>query len=233
MRRTIVIDLARLILLAWLVPLGVGWAQAPEGKRDAGGYPAPTAQLERGRTVYVISSCHFCHGIDLTGAAMGAADLLHLPLVGRDEGGNLIGGIVRAGLPNLQTAMPQYPDYTPQQISDLAAYIHYLREQGRYRELSAASERALGDAQAGETYFRGAGGCGKCHAGADLAAAVRKYDEASLRKRFLRPGPDGAVLENADAGLAAHLKLLERYGDADVANLMAYLQTLGTGNTRH
>ena len=89
--------------------LQVTFAQTQAGKRDAGGYPAPTAELERGRTIYVVSSCHFCHGIDLTGAAMGAADLMHLPLVGRDEGGNLIGPIVLKGLPNLQTAMPSIP----------------------------------------------------------------------------------------------------------------------------
>ena len=109
------------------------WAsgQAPAGGRDAGGPAAPTARLERGRAVYVLSACHFCHGIDLTGEAMGAADLLHLPMVGNDDNGRLIGVVVRKGLPNLQTAMPQYSDYTDQQISDLAAYIHYLRQQGR------------------------------------------------------------------------------------------------------
>src|SRR5215467_8440714 len=102
-------------------------ASAQESKRkvDAGGPVAPTAALERGRTVYVLSSCHFCHGIDLTGASMGAADLMHDPLVGADRNGNLIGSIVLAGLPNLQTAMPKFADLTKDQISDLAAYIHY------------------------------------------------------------------------------------------------------------
>jgi cytochrome c oxidase cbb3-type subunit 3 len=203
-------------------------AQTPAGQRDAGGYPAPTARLERGRTVYVISSCHFCHGIDLTGAAMGAADLMHLPLVGRDEDGNLIGPIVRAGLPNLQTAMPQYPDYTPHQISDLAAYVHYLRQQGRYRELNAATNDSSGDAKTGETYFTGAAKCNTCHSvTGDLAGIGAKYEAGRLRARLLRPGADNAVAgEGASAGLNAHLKLLERYSDADVKNLMAYLGSL-------
>jgi len=30
-----------------------GSAQAPRGKADAGGFPAPTPELERGRAVYV------------------------------------------------------------------------------------------------------------------------------------------------------------------------------------
>jgi cytochrome c oxidase cbb3-type subunit 3 len=214
----------------WLLALASAFGQnsaAKSGaKPDAGGYPAPTTKLERGRTVYVISSCHFCHGIDLTGAAMGAADLMHLPLVGRDEDGNLIGPIVRAGLPNLQTAMPQYPDYTPQQISDLAAYVHYLRQQGRYRELTAATEaKSSGDAKAGAEYFGGAGKCGECHSvSGDLAGIGRRYDPAALRRRTLWPGPETATSEGASAGMAAHLKLLERYSDMDVRNLMAYLQ---------
>lgn len=203
------------------------FAQTP-GKRDAGGFPAPTPELERGRTVYVLSSCHFCHGIDLTGAAMGAADLLHLPLVGMDEGGNLIGRIVRSGLPNLQTAMPQYSDYTDQQISDLAAYIHYLRQQGRYRELSAVKAEQEGDAAAGRIYFEGAGKCGSCHeGGSSLRGIGAKYDAAELRRRLLRPGPADAVSGAATSpGLNAHLRLLERYSDTDVENLLAYLREL-------
>ena len=77
-------------------------------QRDAGGYPAPTAALERGRTVFVLNHCHFCHGEDLTRANMGAANLTQSALVGADTDGNAIGAVVRAGLPNLQTAMPSY-----------------------------------------------------------------------------------------------------------------------------
>ena len=63
-------------------------------ERDAGGFKAPTAALERGRAVYVLNHCHFCHGVDLTRATMGAANLSQSPLVGTDEDGNVIGPIV-------------------------------------------------------------------------------------------------------------------------------------------
>src|SRR5262249_28287593 len=79
-------------------------------QQDAGGYKAPTAALERGRTVYVLNHCHFCHGADLTQATMGAANLVESALVGFDQDGTAIGPLVRAGLPNLQTAMPSYRD---------------------------------------------------------------------------------------------------------------------------
>ena len=199
--------------------LAVAFAQTP-GKRDAGGYPAPTPELERGRTVFVQSSCHFCHGVDLTGAAMGAANLMYSPLVGRDMKGNLIGPVVRAGLPNLQTAMPQYSDYTDQQISDLAAYIHYLRQQGRFKELTAM-KGDVGDATAGKKYFNA--NCEKCHS-QNLAGVAMKYKPAELREHFLRPAP--AVSEHATAGALAHAKMLENYKNEDVSNVLAYLATL-------
>jgi cytochrome c oxidase cbb3-type subunit 3 len=201
-------------------------AQTTEPKRDAGGFPAPTAALERGRTVYVLNACHFCHGIDLTGATMGAADLLHSPLVGADEKGNIIGAVVLSGKPNLQTAMPQYPDLGKAQLEDLAAYIHYLRQVGRYKELAGAAETGRGDASAGQNYFTG--NCSECHSiTSDLAGVAKKYDAATLRSRLLRPGP--AITPDGNDAIAAgrkqHLKLLERYSDDDVHNLMAYLQS--------
>lgn len=216
----------RALTVALLCFVQPALAQESKRKVDAGGPVAPTATLERGRTVYVLSSCHFCHGIDLTGASMGAADLMHDPLVGADRNGNLIGGIVLAGLPNLQTAMPKFADLTKDQISDLAAYIHYLRRQGRYKELMAANLNG-GDAKAGEAYFNGAGGCNKCHSVSELASATRKYDASTLRSRFLRPGPP-LPAENVtpSAGEQAHLRLLENYSVSDVANALAYLERL-------
>jgi mono/diheme cytochrome c family protein len=98
---------------------------------DAGGLPAPTPALERGRAVYVLNHCHFCHGVDLTRATMGAANLTQSGLVGADVDGNLIGAIVRSGLPNLQTAMPSYTELTDAEVVDLARYVHYLRQQAR------------------------------------------------------------------------------------------------------
>lgn len=138
-------------ILTMLFSMGTTAAQADHPKTDAGGPSAPTPALERGRAVYVLNSCHFCHGIDLTGAAMGAADLMHSPLVGTDRDGDVIGKIVLAGLPNLQTAMPKFADLTKEEISDLAAYIHYLRQQGRYKELMA--ETNAGDPRAGNHFF--------------------------------------------------------------------------------
>jgi mono/diheme cytochrome c family protein len=202
----------------------LGRAQTPEGKADAGGVQAPTPELERGRAVYVLNTCHFCHGIDLTGAQMGATDLMHAPLVAADQNGNIIGTIVRAGKPNLQTAMPSYPDLTAQEVSDLAAYVHYLRQVGRYRELTSSEDRG-GDPGAGETYFTA--NCAMCHStSGDLSGLAVKHSPAALRARFLRPGDDPAPsgTDRVSIGRREHLRLLERYSDADVRNVLAFLR---------
>ena len=202
----------------------LGSAQTSQRTADAGGFPAPTPELERGRSVYVLSSCHFCHGVDLTGAQMGATDLMHSPLVAADQNGNFIGPVVRAGKPNLQTAMPSYPDLTPQEIADLAAYVHYLRRQGRYRELMMDAEKQ-GDAHAGETYFNA--NCAACHSkSGDLAGVAAKYAGGALRPRILRPSDDPAPAgtDRAAVGRVQHGKLLERYTPADVGNVISYLR---------
>ncbi len=211
-------------LLMWLAAAAAVLAQGAESDRDAGGLRAPTPALERGRAVYVLNTCHFCHGVDLTRAQMGAASLLHSPLVGADVDGNVIGPIVRAGFPNLQTSMPSYPDLTPEEIRDMAAYIHYLRQLGRRRELLAMPE-AAGDAARGKAYF--AEHCAACHSIAgDLRGIAVKHDAGALRSRLLGPPPplapevDGALA----AGRARHLTLLERYQNTDVHDLLAYLR---------
>jgi mono/diheme cytochrome c family protein len=195
--------------------------------RDAGGLKAPTVSLERGRVVYVLNHCHFCHGVDLTRATMGAANLSQSVLVGADVDGNAIGPVVKAGLPNLQTAMPSYSELTSAEIADLARYIHFLRQQARFRELSRPDDVPAGNATAGEAFFAGAN-CRSCHSTTgDLAGIGRKYDAATLRGRILRPGPAmPAEGRTPAAGEAAHLRLLENYTSANVHDLVAYLGAL-------
>jgi mono/diheme cytochrome c family protein len=194
--------------------------------RDAGGFRAPTAALERGRAVYVLNHCHFCHGTDLTRAVMGAANLTDSALVGLDTDGNAIGPLVKAGLPNLQTAMPSYRDLTTEQIVDLARYVHYLRQQAKYKALIAPADPPAGAVDAGRAYFENRG-CQTCHAPATLKGVSAKHDAATLRSRLLRPGsekPQDGVTPSE--GEAAHLRLLENYTLPDVQNLIAYLDSL-------
>ena len=168
-------EAGRRMALAIILIAGAAGVVAPAASqdRDAGGVRAPTVELERGRAVYVLNTCHFCHGVDLTRAQMGAASLLQSPLVGADVQGNAIGVIVRAGIPNLQTSMPGYPDLTDAEIRDLAAYIHYLRQVGRRKALLALADTP-GDAARGEAYF--AVTCVECHSvTGDLQGLAGRY----------------------------------------------------------
>lgn len=215
--------------LAVLLASGLSAQSGPQlrpSTPDAGGYPAPTPELERGRTVYVLSACHFCHGVDLTRAVMGAADLMSSPMVAADQDGNVIGAIVRAGRPDLQTAMPRYQDLTDNEITELARYIHYLRQVGRYKQLTSMPDDDAGDPRAGAEYF--AVNCADCHSRTgDLSGMAKKYTRSALRARLLRP--DGADsmpptgTNRVDEGRRQHIKLLERYGDSDVTNLLGFL----------
>ena len=117
--------------------------------------------------------------------------------------------------------MPQYSDYTDQQLRDLAAYIHNLRQQGRYKELTAATNSSPGDAILGQKYFEA--NRAKCHA-ENLAGLAGKYNAVQLRERLLRPA--SAVGEHPSAGEVTHARLLENCKDEDVRNVFAYFATL-------
>jgi mono/diheme cytochrome c family protein len=121
--------------------------------------------------------------------------------------------------------MPSYSELTSDEIVDLARYVHFLRQQARFRELSRLAALPAGDRTAGEAYFNGEANCRSCHSvTGDLAGIGRKYETATLRARLLRPGPPmPSESAGPTAGQAAHLRLLENYTAANVRDLIAYL----------
>jgi mono/diheme cytochrome c family protein len=195
------------------------------------GPPLADAGLQAAKETYVVFGCAYCHGITLTPRGE-AADLMHSPLVGSDTNGDAIAAILRAGIPRTAklSPMPQFSDLSDRQLHDIARYIHYARQQGRYKEIVEANA-APGDAAAGGSYF--AQNCASCHA-ADLDGAGKKFDATAMRDRMLKP----ASLESPQVftltalndsrlanGRQRHRALLENILPADVANLIAYLQT--------
>jgi cytochrome c oxidase cbb3-type subunit 3 len=170
-----------LFCLPVLFLLGLGNSRAwPQSE-------TPDPAIERGHKTFQ-QSCGFCHGPDATGAR--APDLVRSPLVAHDVKGDKIGEVIRLGRPD--KGMPAMA-LTEQQVLDIAAYLH-----GRAAEaLSSAGvpskyplEKLLtGNADAGKTYFNGAGGCKSCHSPlGDLAAIATKYSPVELQSRMLYPG---------------------------------------------
>src|SRR3954469_2624803 len=209
---------------------------SPAGSRpgydvDYIGPPLADAALQAAKETYVVFGCAYCHGVTLTPRGE-AADLMHSPLVGSDTNGDTIAAILRAGIPRTAklSPMPQFSDLSDRQLHDIARYIHYARQQGRYKEIVEA-RAAPGDAAAGGSYF--AQNCESCH-GTDLNGIGRKYDAAAIRDRLLKPAafesPQVYTLDaRNDTRMATarrrHRFLIENISPADVANLTAYLQT--------
>ena len=189
------------------------------------GAPMANPVLQHSKETYVLFGCSYCHGLYLV-ARGEATDLMHSRLVGRDDNGNVIGPLLRAGIP--QTAklspMPQFSDLSDQQIADLVRWIHYARQQGRYKELTETRDVGAGNAAAGKAYFEKT--CSSCHSTVGALANASKIH--ILRPKFVDAEPSWKLdrLKDNKTSLARqrHLALLENYSAEDVSNLMAYLQ---------
>jgi len=144
------------------------------------------AMAARGETLYA-ATCAFCHGPDARGAQ--GPGLIRSELVLHDDKGELIGPVVLNGRP--EKGMPPMPSTTPQQIAEIAEYLHLLVEKTANRGLYGtlySNDVLTGDAKAGETFFNGAGGCTACHSPAgDLAHVGSKYQPLNLQNRWLWP----------------------------------------------
>jgi cytochrome c oxidase cbb3-type subunit 3 len=181
------------LLAATIASLTAQPPQAPSTtpRRGGGGIglisrPIPDpAAVERGQKVFV-AQCGFCHGTNANGGETGP-DLIRSVLALDDENGEHIGPVIQKGRPD--KGMPAFP-MTDAQIADISAFLRAKQQaainRGRYTILNVVT----GDAQKGEAYFKGAGGCNKCHSpSGDLAGIGGKYDPVTLQSRLLFPGP--------------------------------------------
>jgi len=224
------------LLCAATVAGGALAAQSPATARPGYdveyiGPPLPDASMQAAKETYVVFGCAYCHGITLTPRGE-AADLMHSALVGADTNGDSIAAILRAGIPRTTklSPMPQFSDLSDRQLHDIARYIHFARQQGRYKEIVEA-KAAPGDPAAGGSYF--AANCASCHA-TDLNGIGKKYDATAMRDQLLKPRSlevsqvftVDALRDNRMArARERHRVFLENASPADVANLLAYLRT--------
>ncbi len=147
--------------------------------------PAPDpAAVKRGQKLFA-PTCGFCHGPDATGRS--GPDLVASSLVIRDNGGNLIGRVVHDGRPG--QGMPAFPGLSSQQIADISAFLHSRIRAAANRFAYSFHEVVTGNAQAGETYFNGAGKCNTCHSvTGDLAGIASRFQPPELQARLIYPG---------------------------------------------
>jgi cytochrome c oxidase cbb3-type subunit III len=161
---------------------------------------ANAASASAGKTVFQ-QNCGFCHGPDGRGAS--GPDLIRSALVSHDVNGNLIGNIVRNGRP--QKGMPAFA-FSDVQIRQIADFLH-----SEARIASTVARRVpleypvqkllVGNAQAGQAYFDGAGKCSQCHSPTgDLAHIATKYKPIDLQGRIAFPSganPNLTVVDEA------------------------------------
>src|ERR1700682_629938 len=145
------------------------------------------AAAERGRKQFE-QSCGFCHGADATGAR--GPDLLRSPLVAHDVKGDQIGPVIHEGRPD--KGMPAMA-LTEAQVLDIAAFLHARAAEAmhsaRVPKVYAIEKLLTGNAEAGKTFFNGAGGCNKCHSPTgDLAGIAGKHSPIDLQAQMLYPG---------------------------------------------
>jgi len=145
--------------------------------------PSDTAAVERGQKL-LVDQCGFCHGANARGGS-GGPDLTRSTLVQTDEDGRQLGEFLAAGRPD--KGMPKF-DLPRAQASDLAAFLHSAIYLNSNRRLYKILDIVVGDANAGQAYFEGAGRCRSCHSPTgDLKGVGAKYEPATLQGRLLLP----------------------------------------------
>jgi mono/diheme cytochrome c family protein len=188
--------------------------------------------LQHAKETYVLFGCAYCHGVDLKSRNGEATDLMHSQMVGRDDNGNLLGKLLRAGIPQTPklSPMPQFADLSDKELDEIVLWIHYARQQGRYKDLMEDKAEA-GSSAAGKSFFESS--CVSCHSRTDMSNVVKKYGTANLKQHLIRPDFLIAVRsfkveqlgnEKMTAARKRHGALLENYTAQDVANLLAFLQ---------
>lgn len=162
-----------------LLGLGAGSLQAQFPRS-----PVNPDSAGRGSKIYA-ADCAHCHGEDARGTAA-APDLLRSLAVLHDRRQMLYGkelGPLLASGPNHNFKFDE------KQLADLSQFLT-ASINGILRSGYNAQPTNLlnGDAQAGEAYFNGAGGCTHCHSTTgDLAHVGKKYTPAALQQKFLFP----------------------------------------------
>jgi cytochrome c oxidase cbb3-type subunit III len=167
---------------------------AASGPGGRGGYafplraPGDPASIARGKTIYD-TNCSFCHGEDARGGAQGGPNLIRSDITLRDQKGELLAGVVENGRPD--AGMPKF-SLSGAQISDVAAFLHSFELNSRDPARKRPPSIVVGEAKAGEAYFKAK--CSSCHsvAGDLKGIGSRITDARTLQQTWLMPVVYGA-----------------------------------------
>jgi len=190
-RRTLVIWLIAIFsaaLLAGQAQIARWWWAWP-GPPDA-------QSAARGKAVFA-KACASCHAGNVAGTSKGA-NLMRSTLVRHDADGSAVKSVIETSKPHGGAKPIQM---SAGDANDVVAYIEWAVQ--NYDRTSAGappptyplSKLLVGNAEAGKTFFNGAGGCAKCHSPTgDLAGIGARYSPLDLQSRFLMPKSRKAVM---------------------------------------
>jgi cytochrome c oxidase cbb3-type subunit III len=174
----------------------------------AGYEEVPPDVLDRGEKIYQ-ANCSFCHGANAKGGESGP-NLVRSLVVLHDEHGAQIGQVVLNGRP--EKGMPKFP-FTPQQVSDIAAFLHDKVRAAALRGTYQILNIVTGDPKQGEAYFNGEGGCSGCHSvTGDLAHIGSRMDPVDLQQHIVMPR-QGRGLAPADQKQAVSVTVTTASGE--------------------
>lgn len=159
----------------------------------------PTA-IERGKKAYR-TNCAYCHGDDARGGENGGTNILRSEFVMKDKNGEVLRRFLlnqgETGHSGVREGILKF-DFTQGQASDLAAFVTDIsafihdftlssRDPGRMRPPTIV----VGNARAGELYFKAK--CASCHStSGDLKGiASRIPDAKTLQQTWLLPRTPG------------------------------------------
>jgi cytochrome c oxidase cbb3-type subunit 3 len=190
LKRTAGASFAAAIFIAAVVHAQGRGAQSPASQRPPQTVTPQSYSAEQVQAgqVRFASQCGFCHGRDAAGGETGP-DLTRSNLVAEDSRGDKIGAVVRAG--RSDKGMPAF-DMNDTDLGAIVAFIHDQKTKaeslGGGRRSVDLSDLQTGNAEAGRTYFSGAGGCTRCHsATGDLAGIANRFQGLPLLQRMLYP----------------------------------------------
>jgi mono/diheme cytochrome c family protein len=139
--------------------------------------------IARGKSLYSVN-CQFCHGADTRGGD-GGPSLLRSGLVLDDKNGELMAPVIQNG--RTDRGMPKF-SFSSQQVADVAAFIHTFKAAGYDESRVKPPSIIVGDAKAGEAFFKAK--CASCHSttGDLRGLASRITDERLFQQTWLMPG---------------------------------------------
>jgi cytochrome c oxidase cbb3-type subunit 3 len=147
--------------------------------------------VQAGRAAFT-AQCGFCHGRDAMGGETGP-DLTRSALVAEDVRGDKITAVLRTGRPD--KGMPPF-NLPEADVAAIVAFIHDAKVkaaslEGDRRSVDVA-DLQTGNAQAGQQFFNGPGGCARCHSPTgDFAGLATRLQGLQLMQRMLYPGGRG------------------------------------------